>query len=139
VDKVRVLIADDHASVRASTRRILERENGLEVVGEAADGREAVALICRLQPDVAIVDICMPQVDGIDVAKHVKNLSPHTAVLMLTVLNDPAFVARCLEVGVAGYLHKSIRSHELVQAVREACGSVSPPSDSVLWRVLDRA
>jgi len=125
--------------VRASTRRILEREADLEVVGEAADGREAVTLISRLQPDVAIVDIAMPQLDGIEVAKHVKDLSPDTAVLMLTVLKDPAFIARSLEVGVAGYLHKSIRSHELVQAVLEACGSVSSPSDSVLWRVLDRA
>jgi DNA-binding NarL/FixJ family response regulator len=125
--------------VRASTRRILEREDDLEVVGEAADGQEAVTLTGRLHPDVAIVDIAMPEVDGIEVARRIKGISPDTAVLMLTVLNDPAFISSSLEVGVAGYLLKSVRSHDLVQAVREACGSVPSPSDSVLWRVLDFA
>lgn len=136
--KARILIADCHASARASTRGILERELDFEVVAEAEDGEEAVALAETTKPDFAIVAIAMPKLDGIEATRRIRALSPSTAVLILTVVDDDEFVAASLEVGAAGYLLKSIRSCELIEAIREIRTGVSKTSDSVRWKVLDR-
>jgi DNA-binding NarL/FixJ family response regulator len=118
MDKIRVIIADDHAVVREGTRHILEQEQDLEVVGEAKDGAEAVALVEALGPDVAILDISMPTMGGIEATERIKAARPGTAVLILTSYDDDRYVFALLAAGAAGYLLKDVPSTEVVRAVR---------------------
>ncbi|MFC1956558.1 response regulator transcription factor, partial [Chloroflexota bacterium] len=92
MDKIKILIADDHAVVREGTRQILEQESDMEVVAEAADGEEAVRLASSSRPDVAIIDIAMPKMDGVEATKQIKALYPDIAVLILTAYDDDQFV-----------------------------------------------
>jgi DNA-binding NarL/FixJ family response regulator len=108
--KIRVIIADDHAVVREGTRHILESEQDIEVVGEAANGAEAVVLVERLNPDVAIVDISMPVMSGIEATERIKAVRPGTAVLILTSYDDDRYVFALLAAGAAGYLLKDVPS-----------------------------
>ncbi len=101
---IRVLIADDHAMVREGMRRMFEREKDIEVVGEAGDGEEAVSLADELRPDVAIMDISMPKLDGIEATREVKRRCPSVTVLILSAYDDDQFVFALLEAGAAGYL-----------------------------------
>jgi NarL family two-component system response regulator LiaR len=118
VQKIRVIIADDHAVVREGTRHILDHEADIEVVGEAADGVQAVALVDDLKPDVAIVDISMPVMGGIEATEKIKASCPGTAVLILTSYDDDRYVFALLAAGAAGYLLKDVPSTEVVRAVR---------------------
>lgn len=136
--KIRVLIADDHAFVREGTRRILEQEPDMEVVGEAGDGEEAARLACELKPDVAIVDIAMPVLDGIEATKRIKSSCPEVAVLVLTAYDDDQFVFSLLEAGAAGYLLKNVRGSEIVNAVRAVYNGDSVLHPSVTKKVLKR-
>ena len=104
--------------VREGTRQLLEREPDLEVVGEAGDGAAAVALVDRLKPDVAIMDISMPVMTGIEATKQIKAAHPNTAVLILTAYDDDQYVFALLAAGAAGYLLKDVPSAEVVRAVR---------------------
>ena len=136
--EIRVLIADDHAVVREGTRQILEQEPDLKVVGEAADGDEAVKLTGSSKPDVAIIDISMPRVDGIEATKQIKALYPQVAVLILTAYDDDQFVFSLMEAGAAGYLLKSVRGSELVDAVRAVYSGESVLHPSIARKVLNR-
>ena len=136
--EIRVLIADDHAVVREGTRQILEQEPDLKVVAEAADGDEAVKLTGSSQPDVAIIDISMPRVDGIEATKQIKALYPQVAVLILTAYDDDQFVFSLMEAGAAGYLLKSVRGSELVDAVRAVYSGESVLHPSIARKVLNR-
>ncbi len=118
MQKIRVIIADDHAVVREGTRHILDREPDIEVVGEAVNGVEAVALAEKLRPDVAIVDISMPLMGGIEATERMKASCPATAILVLTSYDDDRYVFALLAAGAAGYLLKDIPSTEVVRAVR---------------------
>ncbi|MBI4318176.1 MAG: response regulator transcription factor [Chloroflexi bacterium] len=115
---IRVVVADDHALVREGTRNILERSEDIEVVGEADDGEKAVQVVCGLSPDVALIDIAMPRLNGVEVTRRIKALSPSTAVLALSAYDDDAYVFALLEAGAAGYLMKSIQGCELIRSVR---------------------
>ena len=136
--KIKILIADDHAFVRESTRRILEQESDLEVVGEAGDGEEAVRLATSFKPDVAIIDIAMPKLDGIEATKQIKNLCPAITVLILSAYDDDQFVFSLLEAGAAGYLLKSVRGQEIVDAVRAVHSGESVLHPTVARKVLNR-
>ena len=136
--KIRVLIADDHAVVREGTRQVLEREPDLEVVAEAADGEEAVKLAGSSRPDVAIIDIAMPKMDGIEATKQIKALYPDIAVLILSAYDDDQFVFSLLEAGAAGYLLKSVRGRELIDAVRSVHAGESVLHPSIARKVLNR-
>lgn len=138
MEKIRVLIADDHAVVREGTRQILEKERDMEVVAEAADGEEAVELALRYAPDIAIIDIAMPRVDGIEATRRIKAESPGLAVLILSAYDDDQFIFSLLEAGVAGYLLKSVRGRELVDAVRAVYAGESVLHPSVARKVLNR-
>ncbi len=118
METIRVIIAEDHAMVREGTRELLEREKDIEVVGEAADGAEAVALVEKLHPDVAIVDISMPGMGGIEATPKIKALHPSIAVLILTAYDDDQYIFALLGAGAAGYLLKDVPSAEVVRAVR---------------------
>lgn len=138
MDKIKIIIADDHVVVREGTRRILEQEEDLEVVGEAGDGEEAVDLVARLKPDVAIIDISMPKMDGIEATRRIKSLYPATIILILTAYDDDQFIFSLLEAGAAGYLLKNIRSRELIDAVRAVHRGESVLYPSIARKVLNR-
>lgn len=138
MERIRILIADDHAVVREGTRQFLEREDDLEVVGEAADGEEAVRLVGKLSPDVAIMDISMPNIDGIEATRQIKAKYPKVAVLILSAYDDDQFVFSLLEAGAAGYLLKSVRGNELVNAIREVSAGESVLHPTIARKVLNR-
>ncbi len=138
MDRIRILIADDHAVVREGTKQIVTQEPDLEVVAEAADGEEAVKKVGTTRPDVVIMDVAMPKVDGISATKQIKSFYPKTAVLVLSAYDDDQFVFSLLEAGAAGYLLKSIRGHELVQAIRAVHAGESVLHPTVARKVLNR-
>ncbi len=133
-----MIIADDHAIVREGTRHILEQEQDLEVVGEARDGVEAVALVEALNPDVAIVDISMPAMGGIEATERIKALRPGTAVLILTSYDDDRYVFALLAAGAAGYLLKDVPSIEVVRAVRSVHAGEPVLHPAIARKVLAR-
>jgi DNA-binding NarL/FixJ family response regulator len=135
---IRILLADDHIMVREGTRRILERETDLKVVAEAGDGRETVALVERERPDVAIVDISMPVMNGIEATKGIKRVAPETAVLVLTAYDDDQYVFAILEAGAAGFLLKNARGSELIDAVRRVNSGESVLHPAIAKKVLRR-
>jgi len=138
LDNIKILIADDHAVVREGTRQILEQEADMEVVAEAADGEEAVRLAGNSKPDVAIIDISMPKLDGIEATKQIKALYPAVAILILTAYDDDQFVFSLLEAGAAGYLLKSVRGRELIDAVRAVYAGESVLHPAIARKVLNR-
>jgi two-component system, NarL family, response regulator LiaR len=135
---IKILIADDHAVVRDGTRQILEQEKDMEVIAEAADGAEAVKLAGSTKPDVAIIDISMPGVDGIEATRQIKSLYPSIAVLILSAYDDDQFVFSLLEAGAAGYLLKSVRGRELIEAVRQVHAGESVLHPAIARKVLNR-
>ncbi len=135
--RISVLLVDDHPLLRQALRAVLEREGDLEVVAEAGDGPQAVALATELKPDVVVMDISLPEMDGVEATKRVKEVSPKTAVLALTVHDDEQTIAEVLSAGASGYLTKSVFDNEVVQAVRTlAAGDMvlSPSVGQVLLR-----
>ncbi len=116
--QIRVLLADDHAVVREGTRRILQRQPGISVVGEVGDGETAVRETLRLQPDVAVLDIRLPAITGIEAARRIHQDAPGTAVLILSAYDDDDYILALMEAGATGYLLKTARREELVSAVR---------------------
>ncbi len=137
--KIRILLADDHPIVREGTRRVMEQEADFEVVGEAADGEEAVKLAKECSPDVALVDIVMPKLNGIEATKRIKKSCPNVAILVFSAYDDNEFVFNLLEAGAAGYLLKSIRGRELVAAIRAVCEGESVLDPSIFHKVLRRS
>jgi len=102
--KIRVIVADDHPLLRDAMRNTLAKQEDIEVIGEASDGEEAVKLSSELNPDVVIMDIVMPRLNGIEATKRIRETSSDTAVLILTAYDDDRYVIGLLEAGAAGYL-----------------------------------
>jgi DNA-binding NarL/FixJ family response regulator len=118
--RIRVLIVDDHAILREGVRALLQLQPDLEVVGEAADGRAALAEVERLDPDVVLMDIAMPGLGGIEAALELKKLGRRARVLILSQYEDREYVRRLLKAGVAGYVLKKSAGAELANAIRAA-------------------
>ncbi len=116
--KINILVADDHDVVRAGLRFLLERQEDMEIMGEAADGREAVRLTAQLNPSVVVMDIAMPQLNGIDAATQILHKNPEAKVIILSMYADEEFIVRALAAGVKGYLLKDTVQADLVRAVR---------------------
>jgi len=133
--KIRILLADDHAVLREGMRNLLQQEKDLEVIGEAADGEEAVRVANDLKPDVVLMDIVMPKLSGIEATRLIKQSSPASAVLILTAYSDISYILGLLEAGACGYLLKSARGNEVVGAIR-AVRSGESVLDSVVTRKL---
>ncbi|HEX8995121.1 MAG TPA: response regulator transcription factor [Ktedonobacterales bacterium] len=115
---ITILIADDHVLVREGTRRLLEAESDIRVISEAGDGAAAVAEAERFHPDVVIMDVAMPGMNGIEATRQIKSRMPQMAVLALTAHDDIQYVMKLLDAGAAGFLLKDVRGRELVEAVR---------------------
>jgi len=115
---IRVVIVDDHAILREGTQVILEKVPGVEVVGSAATAAEALRLVEQRQPDILVLDLQLPDMSGVEVARRVRGSFPGTAILVLTGFVDGSYIPRLLQVGVRGYLPKTASSAELAAAVR---------------------
>lgn len=117
-DQISVLIADDHTIVRSGVRLLLEAESDIRVVGEALNGREALELAESLQPDVVLMDISMPEMDGLEATKQLKTRFPHINVLVLTMHRSDDYFFEMLKAGASGYILKGAKTSELINAVR---------------------
>jgi DNA-binding NarL/FixJ family response regulator len=120
VKPIRVILADDHTLIRAGLRMVIDAQPDLTVVGEAADGRDALALAQQLHPDVAVLDIGMPSLNGIEAARQIVAESPGTAVVMLSMHSDEGYVLRALKAGAKAYLLKDSAEADLARAIRAA-------------------
>jgi len=118
MNTIRILLADDHTVMRRGLRALLERQSGFEVVAEAADGREAVDSAAALNPDVAVIDIGMPNLNGIEAARRITEKRPETAVVILSMHADESYVLRALNSGARGYLLKDSPEDDLINAIR---------------------
>jgi NarL family two-component system response regulator LiaR len=118
MDKIRVLIVDDHAVVRQGLRTFLELQADIEVIGEASDGLEAVAQAQRFLPDVVLMDLVMPQMDGIEATRQIRALSPSTKVVVLTSFAEDQKVFPSIKAGAFGYLLKNVTPADLIKAIR---------------------
>lgn len=136
--KIRVLIADDHAVLRQGMRHLLEQEKDLEVVGEAGDGEQAIKLVSELRPDIVLMDIVMPKLNGVDATKSIKKVCPTTNVLILTAYSDIRYILGLLEAGACGYLLKSARSEEIVGAIHGVYSGESVLDPVVTRKLLKR-
>ena len=115
---IRILIADDHGVMRAGLRAVLEDEPDLQVVGEAANGEEALYLAGKHLPDIILLDIGMPGIDGIEVTRRLRKLSPQTQALILTVYEDETLLSEAIKAGASGYVIKRAVEEELISAIR---------------------
>ncbi len=123
--KTRILLADDHGIVRKGLLFLLDRQEDLEVVGEASDGRELVRMAQELEPHIIVTDISMPQLNGIDAAAQVLQRNPQIRIIILSMYTDEEFLTRALSVGVKGYLLKDSAEEDLVRAVRAVAAGKS--------------
>ncbi|WP_433002617.1 response regulator [Kribbella sp. CA-294648] len=133
---IRVLLADDEAMVRAGVRAILGSDEAIEVVAEAADGQEAVTLTQRHRPDVAVLDIRMPRMDGLAAGAEIKRTVPDTAVVILTTFSEDAYIAKALGDGASGFLLKSGDPHELIAGLKAVADGAAYLSPKVAQRVI---
>jgi DNA-binding NarL/FixJ family response regulator len=117
VKPIRILLADDHTLVRGGIRSLIETIEGVEVVAESGDGREALELLARHRPDVALLDIGMPGMNGIEIARHARQMSPKTKIVILSMYDDKTHVTQAIRAGVAGYLLKGAAVAELPLAI----------------------
>jgi len=116
---IKVLLADDHSIVRAGLRRIVEESEDMQVIAEAADGREAIEKVHKTSPDVAIIDISMPGLDGLEVISQLKLYYPDLPLLILTMHEEGQYVVRAIEAGAMGYITKQSAPEQLVKAIRK--------------------
>ncbi len=135
---IRVLLADDHQLVRAGFRVILSTEDDLEVVGEASNGREAIELVATTAPDVVLMDVQMPGLDGLEATREITS-STDTRVIVLTTFDNDDYLFTALRAGASGFLLKNARAEELVDAVRLVAAGDALLSPSVTARVIARA
>ncbi len=134
----RVLIADDHALVREGLRAVLEGEGGVEVVGEAGDGLRAVEACRELRPDVVLMDVRMPGVDGLEATRRIKAEMPGVSVVMVTMHENPDYLLEAVRAGAAGYVLKDASGERIAGAVRRTLAGDSPLEQGLTMRLLER-
>ena len=134
---IRVLIADDHAVVREGLRTFLELQDGIEVVGEAADGIQVLTQAERLEPDVVLMDLVMPRLDGVGAMRELRARAPQIRVIVLTSFLDDDRLLPAIQAGAAGYLLKDVEPSELARAVRAACAGQAMIDPAAAARLVD--
>lgn len=137
MDKIKVMLVEDHVLVREGTRELLDQENDLQVLIEAGDGEEAVRLAAEHSPDVIIMDIAMPKLNGIEATKQIKATNPAIAILVLTAYDDDQYIFAFLEAGAAGYLLKDATMNDLIQAIRAVHAGESVLHPTVARKVIN--
>jgi DNA-binding NarL/FixJ family response regulator len=135
--KIRILLADDHAVVRQGFKMILGAQSDMEIVAEAGNGREAVEAAEKLRPDIVVMDVAMPELNGIEATRRITEASPHTRVLALSMHKDSVYVREILRAGARGYLLKDSPAGDLVSAVRAVASGEGYLSPAVSNAVLD--
>jgi len=138
-DKIHVLLADDHAVVRQGIRQFMEEAGDIEVIAEASDGAEALRLVEAHQPDVAVLDIRMPEVTGVEATRRIKERFPQVRVLVLTAYDDDPYVFALLQAGADGYVLKTASGDELVRAVRTVHQGGTALSPEIAAKVVRQA
>jgi len=133
----RILIADDHGIVRTGLKLLLDRATGMEVVGEAADGREAVRLARELKPDIVILDIGMPLLNGLDAAAHILRENDRTGIIILSMHTDESYILRALDAGAKGYLLKDHADEDLERAIQSVAAGKPYFSPSIAQALLE--
>jgi DNA-binding NarL/FixJ family response regulator len=136
--KIRILIVDDHAMLREGMRTLLSQEADFEIVGEAANGEEAVNLAGKLKPDIVIMDIVMPVMNGVEATRQIRQLYPAVSVLVLSAFSDTRHIVELLEAGARGYLLKSSAGKELVKAIRAVRAGESVLDPEVTHKLVQR-
>lgn len=134
---VRVLIADDHQIVREGLRALLQRMTGLSLVGEAADGEEAVRQATALDPDIVLLDLRMPRKDGVAAIREIKGARPKTRILVLTSYDDDEHVFTAIKAGAEGYLLKDTHPDQIMQAIQAVCRGESVLHPAIARKLLD--
>jgi DNA-binding NarL/FixJ family response regulator len=137
MQKIRVILAEDHTVVRQGLRALLAAEDDIEIVGEAENGRQAIQLVKKLLPDVAVIDIAMPVLNGLEATRQITRTVPSTKVLILSSYSDDDYVHQLTEAGAAGYLVKQTAANELLKAIREAHRGNAYFSPSIAKRLRD--
>jgi len=135
--RTRILLVDDHAVVRQGFKMILDAQSDMEIVGEAGNGREAVELAAQLRPDIVVMDVAMPELNGIEATRRVIAAGPHIRVIALSMHKDSVYVREILRAGARGYLLKDSGADDLVKAIRAVAGGESYLSPAVSNAVLD--
>lgn len=136
--KIRVLLAEDHTIVRKGLRSILDAEDSVEVVGEAEDGRTAVEAVEHLRPDVVLMDISMPGLNGLEATRQIKRRAPHIRVLVLTMHTNEKYILQILQAGASGYLVKQAAVEELISAIQAVHRGDAFLSPSISKKVVQR-
>ena len=134
----RLVIADDHELARAGLRAMLTDQRGFELVGEASNGQEALLLCRRLQPDLALIDVRMPEMDGLSTCRAVKQECPATSVILVTMHANPEYLFEALKAGAAGYVLKDVSQRELISAVQKVLHGESILNQELVARLLQR-
>ncbi len=137
-ESIRILISDDHPVVRAGLSGMISAEAGFEVIGEAGNGKEAIALTGELKPDVVLMDLRMPEMDGVTAIGHIKGDYPDVQILVLTTYESDADILRAIETGATGYLLKDTPREELFGAIRMVAEGKSPLDPGVATRLMQR-
>jgi DNA-binding NarL/FixJ family response regulator len=138
MEKIKVILADDHTVVRQGLRALLAAEEDIEIVAEAGDGRQAVQLVKKLMPNVAVMDIAMPHLNGLEATRQIARLVPQTKVLILSSYSDDEYVQQLTEAGAAGYLIKQTAANDLLKAIREANKGNAYFSPTIAKRLRDQ-
>ncbi len=139
MEPITLVLADDHTVLREGMRNLLERERDIKLVGEAGNGYEAVAAVKALKPDIVLMDVVMPRLNGIEATKQIKRSNPTTAVLILSAYDDDRYVLGLLDAGAAGYLLKNATGKEVIQAIRAVHAGEAVLHPAVAARLLARA
>lgn len=135
---IRILLVDDHALVREGTRRLIETESDVVVVAEASSGEEAIEIARKLLPDIAVMDIAMPGMGGIEATRALKKDCPETAILVLSAYDDEPYLLALLDAGAAGFLLKNIHGEELIKAIRAVARGESVLHPSIAEKMMRR-
>ena len=137
-ESVRILLADDHTIVRQGLARLLEEQSNFKIVGEATNGQTAIEQACTLKPDIVIMDIAMPRMNGIEAAKRIRKQSPKTKILILSMYSHEHYIHELLETGVSGYLLKDSSGREIIKAIRLAMKNETVLSPSISRVLADK-
>lgn len=137
MERIRVLIADDHPLIREGLNSLLERQEDLDVVGVANSGPDAISQAQELEPDVILMDIRMPEIDGVEATRRIRQESPHIRVIILTVYEDDASIFSAIKAGACGYILKDVDTDQLTDSIRRAARGESLIHPAIAARVLD--